>query len=77
MTDIMAAIGLAQLSRYEELLEYRKDIIARYNKELMFRDDIHVLKHFTQDYKSSGHLYIVRLVGKDEKFRNEVISKDG
>lgn len=75
MTDIMAAIGLAQLSRYEELLKYRKDIIDRYNKELMCRDDIHVLKHFTEDYASSGHLYLIRLVGKDEKFRNEVISK--
>ena len=75
MTDIMAAIGLAQLSRYEELLNYRRDIIARYDKELMCRDDIHVLKHFTQDYTSSGHLYLIRLVGKDENFRNEVISK--
>ena len=75
MTDIMAAIGLAQLSRYEELLNYRRDIIARYDKELMGRDDIHVLKHFTQDYTSSGHLYLIRLVGKDENFRNEVISK--
>ena len=75
MTDIMAAIGLAQLSRYEDLLNYRKDIIARYDKELMGRDDIHVLKHFTQDYTSSGHLYLIRLVGKDENFRNEVIIK--
>lgn len=75
MTDIMAAIGLAQLSRYEDLLNYRRDIITRYDKELMCRDDIHVLKHFTQDYTSSGHLYLIRLVGKDENFRNEVISK--
>ena len=75
MTDIMAAIGLAQLSRYEDLLNYRRDIIARYDKELMCRDDIHVLKHFTQDYTSSGHLYLIRLVGKDENFRNEVIIK--
>lgn len=75
MTDIMAAIGLGQLSRYEELLNYRKQIIAIYNKELMLRDDIHVLKHFTEKYTSSGHLYLIRLVGKDEVFRNEVITK--
>lgn len=73
MTDIMAAIGLGQLSRYEELLNYRKEIIIKYNKELMLREDIQVLKHFTKDYISSGHLYLVRLVGKDEKFRNELI----
>lgn len=75
MTDIMAAIGLGQLSRYEELLNYRKEIIKKYNKTLILRDDIHVLKHFTNDYISSGHLYLVRLVGKDEKFRNELIIK--
>ena len=31
MTDIMAAIGLAQLSRYEGILERRKEIIGRYD----------------------------------------------
>lgn len=75
MTDIMAAIGLGQLSRYDDLLKYRKGIIEKYNRALMLRDDIHILKHFTEDYKSSGHLYLVRLIGKDEKFRNNVINK--
>lgn len=31
MTDIMAGIGLAQLSRYQGMLERRKQIIERYN----------------------------------------------
>ena len=31
MTDIMAAIGLAQLERYPGLLERRREIIDRYN----------------------------------------------
>lgn len=75
MTDIMAAIGLAQFDRYEELLNYRRKIIRIYNKAFMLRDSIHVLKHFDNDYKSSGHLYMIRLIGKDEKFRNEVITK--
>lgn len=75
MTDIMAAIGLGQLSRYEELLNYRKEIIEKYDKCLMLRDDIKVLKHFNKDYASSGHLYLVRLAAKDEAFRNQVITK--
>lgn len=75
MTDIMAAIGLGQLSRYENLLNYRKEIIKKYNESLILRDDIQVLKHSTDDYISSGHLYLVRLLDKDEKFRNKLITK--
>lgn len=75
MTDIMAAIGIGQLERYEGILNYRKEIIARYNKALMLKNDIHILKHFTNGCISSGHLYLARLVGRDEKFRNEVITK--
>lgn len=75
MTDIMAAIGLGQLSRYEELLNYRKAIINKYDELLNEIDGVEVLKHFTDEYKSSGHLYLIRLTGKDEVFRNEVIVK--
>lgn len=75
MTDIMAAIGLGQLSRYEELLNYRKAIINKYDELLNEIDGVEVLKHFDDDYKSSGHLYLIRLEGKDEVFRNEVIVK--
>lgn len=75
MTDIMAGIGLGQLSRYEELLNYRKAIINKYDELLNEIDGVEVLKHFTDDYESSGHLYLIRLTGKDEVFRNEVIVK--
>lgn len=75
MTDIMAAIGLGQLSRYEDLLNYRKAIIDRYDELLEDVEGVEVLKHYTDDNTSSGHLYLVRLIGKDEAFRNEVITK--
>lgn len=75
MTDIMAAIGMGQLSRYEELLNYRKAIINRYDELLEDVEGVEVLKHYTNDNTSSGHLYLVRLTGKDEEFRNEVIIK--
>lgn len=75
MTDIMAAIGLGQLSRYEDLLNYRKAIINRYDELLEDVEGVEVLKHYTDDNTSSGHLYLVRLTGKDESFRNEVITK--
>lgn len=75
MTDIMAAIGLGQLSRYEDLLNYRKEIINRYDELLKEIEGVDTLKHFTEEYTSSGHLYLIRLIGKDSEFRNKVIVK--
>ena len=74
MTDIAAAIGLSQLRRYDEVLSRRKELINRYN-ELLLGCDVKILKHYDESYESSGHLYIVRLNGKDEEFRNKVIVK--
>ena len=74
MTDIMAALGLVQMKRYPEMLKRRKEIIGRYNeafKEL----NVQVLDHYTAEHQSSGHLYILRLLGKDENIRNEFITQ--
>lgn len=74
MTDIMAAIGLMQFKRYPEMLERRKEIISRYNEGL--KDcQVKVLEHYGTDHASSGHLYLVRLTGKDVEYRNEFIIK--
>ena len=74
MTDIMAAIGLMQLKRYPELLGRRREIIGRYNEGLKYQQ-VEVLNHYDENHSSSGHLYLVRLIGKDVEFRNEVINK--
>ena len=74
MTDIMAAIGLVQLRRYPELLARRRQIIERYDEVL--RDcGVEVLDHYGPEHASSGHLYLVRLVGRDVDFRNRVIER--
>ena len=74
MTDIMAAIGLAQLDRYPDMLIKRKKLIGIYDDGL--KDlAIEPLCHYTNEYQSSGHLYLTRLVGKDADFRNEFIIK--
>ena len=74
MTDISAAIGLVQIRRYAELLHRRREIIERYNEAL--KDcNVQVLNHYGEDHQSSGHLYLVRLLGKDSSYRNEVIRK--
>ena len=74
MTDIMAAIGLAQFERYPTLLNRRKEIVKMYDEGL--KDcNVEVLKHYDENSKSSGHLYLVRLIGKDVEYRNELIQK--
>lgn len=74
MTDIMASLGLAQFRRYPELLKRRREIIEKYNEG--FQDlDIQVLEHYGQDYASSGHLYLTRLIGKTREQCNMVIEK--
>lgn len=74
MTDIMAAIGLAQMQRYPDLLARRKQIITRYN-QVMDTLPVSYLRHYGEDFASSGHLYLVRLNGRDEQFRNDLITK--
>jgi dTDP-4-amino-4,6-dideoxygalactose transaminase len=74
MTDIMASLGLAQFQRYPEILERRKKIIEMYDKALQ-DCNVDVLKHYGDSFSSSGHLYLVRLIGKDENYRNKVIEK--
>lgn len=72
MTDILAGIGLVQLSRYHELLERRKEIIALYYSILNPAGIIN-LKHYDELFSSSGHLYMIRIPGADEAERNRII----
>lgn len=57
MTDIMAGIGLAQMKRYPEMLERRREIIKKYD-EAFKPLGVEVLPHYTEDHQSSGHLYL-------------------
>ena len=74
MTDIMAAIGLMQMKRYSVMLARRREIIERYNEGLK-NQQVEVLNHYGENHSSSGHLYLVRLTGKDVEFRNNVITR--
>ena len=76
MTDIMAAIGLVQLKRYNAILKRRREIITLYDK-LCDEIGIFHLNHYGKDYASSGHLYLTRIPGINEQQRNEIIIKMG
>lgn len=74
MTDVVAGIGLAQMKRYKGLLARRKDIIEKY--DVAFKPlGIEVLKHYTDEHQSSGHLYITRIPGITLEQRHEIIVK--
>lgn len=74
MTDVTAAIGLKQFERYPEMLRRRKEIIERYDSAFVPLG-VETLKHYTDEYESSGHLYITRIPGIDAERRNEIIVK--
>lgn len=74
MTDVTASIGLAQFERYPNILKRRKNIIKRYD-EAFQQLGIEVLMHYTDDYSSSGHLYITRVPNISSEQRNEITIK--
>lgn len=74
MTDIMAGIGLVQLKRYPEILRRRQQIINRYD-EVLRDQNPQLLLHYGENHTSSGHLYLVRLIGREIDERNEIIIK--
>ena len=74
MTDIMAALGLVQMKRYPALLARRKEIIERY--DAAFKPlGVEVLRHYTDEYTSSGHLYLTRIPNASLEERQEIIVK--
>ena len=74
MTDIMAAIGIAQLKRYSSILNRRREIIGRYD-EVIKNKLAETFDHYGDDYASSGHLYLTNVFGADEGSRNRIITK--
>ena len=88
MTDVQAAIGVTQFERYEELEAKRKHIIELYEKGIeninkkLGKDrsaerllPVRTLKHFTDEYESSGHLFMVRIGAIMDRERRELIDE--
>ena len=72
MTDIHAAVGLAQIKRYDAILARRREIIEK--MDAAFAElPVETVRHYTDEYTSSGHLYIMRLKGKESRERDKFI----
>ena len=74
MTAVVAAIGLVQMQRYKGMLERRRKMIERYD-EAFKSLNVAVLNHYDKEHTSSGHLYLVRLLGKTREETNKVIEQ--
>ena len=76
MTDIAAAMGVAQFERYPQMLKRRREIIERY--DCAFRPiGLRTLDHYTDNHLSSGHLYITRVPGVTARVRGKIITEMG
>lgn len=82
MTDIMAALGLVQMQRYQQLLERRYEIVAKFNEginnlnaNLDANHKVVYLNHKDSEHCSSHHLYLLRLTGRTREETNQVIER--
>ena len=76
MTDIMASIGLVELSRYEDdTLHYRKCIYDQYTDAFSRYGWAELPIYETEDRKSSYHVYCLRVRGITEQQRDEIIQR--
>ena len=55
-------------------LARRRAIVERYERNLG-ECDVELLRHYGEDFESSGHLMLVRLTGKSSAFRNALIER--
>jgi len=74
MTDVAAAMGLAQFERYPQMLKRRREIIEKYDRAFTPLG-IKVLSHYADGHCSSGHLYITRVPNVTVDGRNEIITR--
>lgn len=77
MTDIMAAIGLVQLERYDMMLQKRKNIFELYNK-ILGKHEWAILPFQSENgTETCYHLYTLRIKDFTEEKRDLLIEKLG
>lgn len=74
MTDIMAAIGLVELERYDnDMLVRRKAIFDKYTELLSKHDFAIIPTYHTADKTTSYHVFLFRIKSATEAQRDEII----
>ncbi|GEN76160.1 DegT/DnrJ/EryC1/StrS family aminotransferase [Chryseobacterium hagamense] len=75
MADINAAIGLAQMRIYPELLKERKRIFNTYNEAFSKESWANIPPAIVKGKESSYHLYALRIKNISEEQRDQVIDE--
>lgn len=75
LADVNAAIGLAQIRKYEDLLKERKRVFTRYNDALKQYDWALTPPAVTPGKESSYHVYALRIKDVTEQQRDEIIQE--
>lgn len=75
LADVNAAIGLAQIRKYEGLLKERKRVFTRYNDALKQYDWALTPPAVTPGKESSYHVYALRIKEVTEQQRDEIIQE--
>ena len=75
LTDMQAALGLAQMKRKNELLEKRNELVEYYNELLKDADWIQRPVFKTEKGKYGNHVYVIKILNEDidrDKFMQEL-----
>lgn len=75
LTDLQAALGIAQMKRKEDLLSKRNFLVETYNDILKDYDWLQKPVFKTQDGKWGNHVYVVKILDEDvdrDKFMQEL-----
>lgn len=75
LADVNAAIGLAQIRKYEDLLKERKRVFTRYNDALKQYGWALTPPVVTPGKESSYHVYALRIKDVTEQQRDEIIQE--
>jgi dTDP-4-amino-4,6-dideoxygalactose transaminase len=76
MTDIMAAIGLVELERYDSSTsKVREHIFKQYDTAFSKYDWAQLPEHSSENKKSCYHLYALRIKGITEEQRDAIIKE--
>lgn len=75
MTDIMASIGLVELSRYDETIARRKELTENYNKAFERFNWALLPPSVTPSAETCYHLYALRINGSSEAQRDAIMQK--
>jgi len=76
LSDICAAVGLAQIRKYtSDLLLRRKEIFERYNEEFKDEDWVEIPPSRNEIKETSYHIYPLRIKGISEEQRDLIIEE--